>query len=143
MSAYRRLAEALAAAAATPAKLEKIARLADALRPLEGAELTAAARLLAGSPFAEWEQAVTSVGWATVARAAEAVTGWDLETIGVSARAIGDLGEAIGLLLPRDASPDPPLAIDANEGEPGPFYIQGDHTGGMRLRNITVSVPKQ
>jgi len=34
-------------------------------------------------------------------------------------------------------------AIDANEGEPGPFYIQGDHTGGMRLRNITVSVPKQ
>ena len=33
-------------------------------------------------------------------------------------------------------------ALDANEGEPGSFYIQGDHTGGLRFRNITVSVPK-
>lgn len=34
-------------------------------------------------------------------------------------------------------------ALDANEGEPGPFYIQGDHTGGLQFRNITVSVPKK
>ena len=34
-------------------------------------------------------------------------------------------------------------ALDANEGEPGPFYIQGDHTGGLSYRNITVSVPKR
>jgi len=34
-------------------------------------------------------------------------------------------------------------ALDANEGEPGPFYIQGDHTGGLMFRNITVSVPKR
>jgi hypothetical protein len=33
-------------------------------------------------------------------------------------------------------------AVDANEGEPGPFYIQGDHTGGLKFRNITVSVPR-
>ena len=33
-------------------------------------------------------------------------------------------------------------ALDANEGEPGPFYIQGDHTGGMKYRNIMVSVPR-
>jgi hypothetical protein len=33
-------------------------------------------------------------------------------------------------------------ALDANEAEPGPFYIQGDHTGGLQFRNITVSVPK-
>jgi hypothetical protein len=32
-------------------------------------------------------------------------------------------------------------ALDANEGEPGPFYIQGDHTGGLKFQNITVSVP--
>jgi 3-keto-disaccharide hydrolase len=32
-------------------------------------------------------------------------------------------------------------ALDANEGDPGPFYIQGDHTGGLKFRNITVSVP--
>lgn len=33
-------------------------------------------------------------------------------------------------------------ALDANEGDPGPFYIQGDHTGGLKFRNITVSIPK-
>jgi len=33
-------------------------------------------------------------------------------------------------------------ALDSNEGQPGPFYIQGDHTGGMKYRNITISVPK-
>jgi hypothetical protein len=34
-------------------------------------------------------------------------------------------------------------AMDANEGEPGAFYIQGDHTGGLRFRNIRISVPKR
>ena len=33
-------------------------------------------------------------------------------------------------------------ALDSHEAEPGPFYIQGDHTGGMRYRNMTISVPK-
>ena len=32
-------------------------------------------------------------------------------------------------------------ALDSHEAEPGPFYIQGDHTGGMMYRNIRVSVP--
>jgi hypothetical protein len=34
-------------------------------------------------------------------------------------------------------------AIDSHEGEPGPLYIQGDHTGGMKYRNITISVPQR
>jgi hypothetical protein len=33
-------------------------------------------------------------------------------------------------------------ALDSNEAEPGPFYLQGDHTGNMRFRNMTVQVPK-
>ena len=33
-------------------------------------------------------------------------------------------------------------ALNANEGESGPFYIQGDHTGGLQYRNITVAVGK-
>ena len=33
-------------------------------------------------------------------------------------------------------------AIDSREDEPGPLYIQGDHTGGMKYRNITISAPK-
>lgn len=32
-------------------------------------------------------------------------------------------------------------ALDADEGKPGPFYIQGDHTGGLKFRNITVATP--
>ncbi len=34
-------------------------------------------------------------------------------------------------------------ALNSREGEPGPIYIQGDHTGGMKYRNITISVPKR
>src|ERR1035438_1876785 len=34
-------------------------------------------------------------------------------------------------------------ALDSNEGEPGPFYLQGDHTGGMKYRNITVQLPRR
>ena len=33
-------------------------------------------------------------------------------------------------------------ALDSMEAEPGPFYIQGDHTGGMMYRNITIQLPK-
>ena len=33
-------------------------------------------------------------------------------------------------------------ALDSREGEPGPFYIQGDHTGGIKFRNMTISVPR-
>jgi hypothetical protein len=33
-------------------------------------------------------------------------------------------------------------AIDSEEGKPGPIYFQGDHHGGIRYRNITISVPK-
>jgi hypothetical protein len=32
-------------------------------------------------------------------------------------------------------------ALDSNEGEPGPFFLQGDHHGVIRYRNIRVSVP--
>jgi hypothetical protein len=32
-------------------------------------------------------------------------------------------------------------ALDSREAEPNSLYIQGDHTGGMKYRNITVSLP--
>jgi DNA ligase-1 len=105
VTAYRVLAETLEAVSRERGKLAKIEKLAGTLGGLEGDELKIAARLASGSPFAEWEQAVTSVGWVTVARAAATVTGWDLETIGACATAIGDLGEAVGLLLRPEESP--------------------------------------
>ena len=33
-------------------------------------------------------------------------------------------------------------ALDSNEAEPGPFFLQGDHHGVIKYRNITVAVPK-
>jgi DNA ligase-1 len=97
---YALIAETLERVAGERGKLAKIGLLAGCLQRVAPEDLPVAARLLSGAPFAEWEQAVTSVGWSTVAKAAAEVTGWDLETLGASARAIGDLGEAISLLLP-------------------------------------------
>jgi hypothetical protein len=34
-------------------------------------------------------------------------------------------------------------ALDADEGAPGPFYLQGDHRGRLQFRNITVALPKR
>lgn len=34
-------------------------------------------------------------------------------------------------------------ALDSHEAEPGPIYLQGDHTGGLKYRNITISVPQR
>jgi hypothetical protein len=34
-------------------------------------------------------------------------------------------------------------ALDSNEGEPGPFFLQGDHDGGMAYRNIKIQLPKK
>jgi hypothetical protein len=34
-------------------------------------------------------------------------------------------------------------ALDSHEAEPGPIYFQGDHHGGIRYRNITISLPKR
>ncbi len=34
-------------------------------------------------------------------------------------------------------------ALDSNEAEPGPFYLQGDHHGVIMYRNITISVPEK
>lgn len=34
-------------------------------------------------------------------------------------------------------------ALNSHEGEPGPIYLQGDHTGGLKFRNITIALPKR
>ncbi len=34
-------------------------------------------------------------------------------------------------------------ALDSHEAQPNYLYIQGDHTGGMKYRNITIAVPQR
>jgi DNA ligase-1 len=129
LTAYRALAETLESVAGSRGKLAKLELLTRVLTQLDGEDLRIGARLLSGSPFAEWEQTVTSVGWATVARAASAVTGWDLDTIGACAAAIGDLGEAVSLLLTEEAGPGPAISeVD--------FFLR-------RLANLRKAAEKQ
>lgn len=33
-------------------------------------------------------------------------------------------------------------ALDSHEAQPGPIYLQGDHAGGLKFRNITISLPR-
>ena len=34
-------------------------------------------------------------------------------------------------------------ALDSSEADPAPIFLQGDHTGGMKYRNITIQVPQE
>jgi hypothetical protein len=33
-------------------------------------------------------------------------------------------------------------ALDSHEADPGPLYLQGDHTGGLKFRAIAISLPR-
>ncbi len=92
--------------AAHPAKLEKIALLAEYLRSLGEGDLVAAARFFTGTPFAARDRRALSVGGRTIVAAARRVWGFDDATLGESYRATGDLGAALGRLVcpPRDAT---------------------------------------
>jgi DNA ligase 1 len=116
MMPYRVIADALEDVASRRGRNAKVARLAAALAAVEGEDLPEAARFLSGSPFAEHEAATTSAGWATISAAAREVTGWDEETLASCAAAIGDLGEAVSLLLPPSVPQGPSV------GEAGVFF---------------------
>ncbi|MFY9551716.1 MAG: ATP-dependent DNA ligase [Thermoanaerobaculia bacterium] len=110
MTPYRSIAETLEAVASRRGRLAKVARLAETLSAVDEEDLPAAARFLSGSPFAEHEAATTSAGWATIVAAAREVTGWDDQTLAACAGAIGDLGEAVALLLPATVAEGPSIA---------------------------------
>jgi len=64
--------------------------------------------------------------------------GYDITLIGRTVTVVRD-----GVLI-IDSSEIPGItggALDSNEASPGPIYLQGDHTGGLRYRNITIAVP--
>jgi DNA ligase-1 len=91
--------------ASHPAKLEKIALLAEYLRTLDDADLVAATRFFTGSPFAARDRRTLSVGGRTIVEVARRVWGFDEAALGASYRETGDLGAALGPLVrpPRDA----------------------------------------
>jgi DNA ligase-1 len=94
---------------------EKVALVAEYFASIGDASLQVAARFLTGGAFAAKEERTLSVGWATLHRAAEALfPELDGETLGDCYRAVGEMGEAMGLLQRgrgRDAAP-PVTAVD-------------------------------
>src|SRR5579863_2340738 len=88
-----------------PAKLAKIALLADYFRELADDDLAAAARFLAGRPFAARDPRTLALGGRTIVEAARRVYGFDDAALLQNYRATGDLGAAIGALVrpPSDA----------------------------------------
>jgi DNA ligase 1 len=91
--------------ASHPAKLEKIALLAEYLRTLDDADLLAAARFFSGTPFAQRDHRTLSIGGRTIVAVARRVWGFDDAALGRGYSATGDLGAALGPLVraPRDA----------------------------------------
>ncbi len=88
-----------------PAKLEKIALLAEYLGDLSDADLIAAARFFSGNPFEARERRTLSLGGRTIVEVARRVFGFDDAALGRGYRATGDLGTALGALAraPADA----------------------------------------
>ncbi len=85
--------------AATNARTRKVALVADYLRSLTDDDLARAALFLTGSAFPRHDPRRLSAGHATLRDAVMAVTGWDLETVRLSLREVGDTAEGIALLL--------------------------------------------
>ena len=109
--------------ASHPAKLEKIAILAEYLASLDDADLLAAARFFSGTPFAARDRRTLSVGGRTLVEVAQRVWGFDDAALGRGYRATGDLGAALGPLLraPQEAmlfsERLTPATLDAMFGE--------------------------
>jgi DNA ligase 1 len=101
----RRFAVTAQRIAATAAKLEKTALLADYFRELDDADILAAARFFTGTPFAARDRRTLSIGGSTIVAVARRVWGFSDAELGAGYRATGDLGAALGPLVrpPRDA----------------------------------------
>jgi len=66
---------------------------------------------------------------------------WETFDVTLVGRIVTEIHNAITVIDHKEIEGITGGALDANEGQPGPFYLQGDHTGGLKFRNITVSVP--
>jgi Domain of Unknown Function (DUF1080) len=67
---------------------------------------------------------------------------WDTFDVALVGRTVTIVRNGVTIIDRQEIEGITGGALDANEAEPGPFYIQGDHTGGLKFRNITISVPK-
>jgi hypothetical protein len=69
--------------------------------------------------------------------------GWDKFDVTLVGRTVTIVRNGVTTIDRKEIEGITGGALDSDEGEPGSFYIQGDHTGNVKFRNITVSVPKR
>jgi len=68
---------------------------------------------------------------------------WDVFDVTLFGRTLTVVQNGVTIIDRRELEGITGGALDANEAEPGPFLIQGDHAGGVKFRNITVSLPRK
>ena len=96
----QRLTHALDAVKATRSRKAKVEALSALLRTLSREELPFAARLILGRVLPQADERNLGVGWALINGAAAAASGLSVGVIAAKAREVGDLGDALELLLP-------------------------------------------
>lgn len=101
----KRFAEAASQISGTSSRLKKVAALAEYLRPLPDDSLRAAAVFFTGRPFAMTEARTLNVGWASLMKAVQEITGATDREVHEVYLKYGDLGDAARDLLPGDVPP--------------------------------------
>lgn len=66
---------------------------------------------------------------------------WESFDITLVGRTVTVVRDGITTISQREIPGITGGALNSQEGQPGPIYIQGDHTGGMKYRNITIALP--
>jgi 3-keto-disaccharide hydrolase len=68
---------------------------------------------------------------------------WETYDVTLVGRTVTVIRDGVKIIDEQDIPGITGGALDSHEAEPGPIYLQGDHTGGLKYRNITISLPKR
>ena len=112
MTPFATLAAAALAVEATPARLEKAARLAPLLTGAPDDDLVRAARLLAGQVFPLYDQRTVNVGGALLLGAVARVAGVETDALRPRLVALGDPGDVAAEALAAHAPAGEPFTLD-------------------------------
>ena len=106
---FARTAEAIGA---TPSTLEKARLLADYLRPLPPDDLRRAAIYMSGQPYGRAERRTLNLGWATIGRVVERLSGRDPAELNALFLKHSDLGDWAFEALSGQTHPEPVSLCD-------------------------------
>lgn len=68
--------------------------------------------------------------------------GWQTYDVTLAGRRVTVVFNGVTIIEKQEIPGITGGALDSNEAEPGPIYLQGDHPGSVRYRNLTISLPK-